>query len=184
MKPRTTRLLTAALGLAAALAVAGCDLQENADLDNGRDMFTAQCGTCHALAEAGTVAVLIPGAATFLDEPQRPPVEAMRAAGVRIAVASDLNPGSAPLGSMQLAMALAATRFGLTPVEVVHGATRHAAAALGLADRGELAIGMRADIALWDAGSAAALAYWFGVPLLSQLWISGEKVLGAGNDGD
>lgn len=135
-----------------------------------------------ALAAAGTVAVLIPGAATFLDESQRPPIAAMRRAGVRMAVASDLNPGSAPLGSMQLAMALAATRFGLTPAEALHGATRHAAAALGMADRGEVRLGQRADLALWDVEDPAALSYWFGAPLLSQLWIEGTVVDGVGSN--
>jgi imidazolonepropionase len=130
----------------------------------------------HDLAASGTVGVLIPGAATFLDEDHRPPVGAMRAAGIRIAVASDLNPGSAPLGSMQLAMALACTRFGLTPAEALHGATRSAAAALGLDDRGEIAIGMRADLALWNVDFAPALAYWFGAPLLSALWVGGRMV--------
>lgn len=130
------------------------------------------------MAEAGTVGVLIPGAATFLDEERRPPVAAMREAGVRIAVATDINPGSAPLGSMQLAMALACTRFGLTPAEALHGATRNAAAALGLDDRGEIAPGMRADLALWDVDFAPALAYWFGAPLLSRLWIDGRDVSG------
>ncbi len=128
------------------------------------------------LAEAGTVAVLIPGASTYLDEAIRPPIAEMRAAGVSMAVATDLNPGSAPLGSMQLAMALACTRFGLTPAEALHGASRHAATALGLSDRGEIARGMRADLALWDVDEPAALAYWFGVPLLSQLWIGGEVI--------
>ncbi len=128
------------------------------------------------LAAAGTIGVLIPGAATFLDEDRRPPVAAMRAAGVRIAVASDLNPGSAPLASMQLAMALACTRFGLTPAEALHGATRNAAAALGFSDRGEIAIGKRADLALWDVDFAPSLAYWFGAPLLSELLIAGRRV--------
>ena len=136
-----------------------------------------------AMAAAGTVAVLIPGASAFLDESIRPPIAAMRRAGVRMAVASDLNPGTAPLGSMQLAMALAATRFGLTPAEALHGATRHAAAALGLADRGEIAVGMRADLALWDVESAPALAYWLGVPLLHRLLIAGELVDGSHNEG-
>ena len=136
-----------------------------------------------AMAAAGTVAVLIPGASAFLDESVRPPIAAMRRAGVRMAVASDLNPGTAPLGSMQLAMALAATRFGLTPAEALHGATRHAAAALGLADRGEIAVGMRADLALWDVESAPALAYWLGVPLLHRLLIAGELVDGSHNEG-
>ena len=136
-----------------------------------------------AMAAAGTVAVLIPGASAFLDESVRPPVAAMRRAGVRMAVASDLNPGTAPLGSVQLAMALAATRFGLTPAEALHGATRHAAAALGFADRGEIAVGMRADLALWDVESPPALAYWLGVPLLHTLLIAGESVDGNRNEG-
>ena len=135
-----------------------------------------------AMAAAGTVAVLIPGASTFLDEQARPPVAAMRDAGVRMAVASDLNPGSAPVGSMQLAMALAATRFGLTPAEALHGATRNAAAALGLDDRGEIRLGQRADLAVWDVEEPAGLTYWFGVPLLAQLWIGGDLIEGVGSN--
>ncbi len=144
--------------------------------------YAASAGL-EAMAAAGTVAVLIPGAGTFLDESKRPPVAAMRRAGVRIAVASDLNPGSAPLGSMQLAMALAATRFGLNPLEALRGATRYAAAALGLSDRGAIAAGLRADLALWDVSDPAALTYWFGAPLLSRLWIEGQEVAGVGNAG-
>ena len=136
-----------------------------------------------ALAEAGTIAVVIPGAGTFLDESQRPPVAAMRAAGVRIAVATDLNPGSAPLGSLQLAMALAATRFGLTPAEALQGATRNAAAALDLDDRGEVATGLRADLAMWHTDDPAALSYWFGAPLLAQLWVGGNQVPEVGSLG-
>ena len=135
-----------------------------------------------AMAEAGVIGVLIPGAATFLDEAQRPPVAAMRAVGLRIAVATDLNPGSAPLGSMQLAMALAATRFGLTPAESLHAATRNAAAALGLDDRGEITTGKRADLAMWNLDDPAALSYWFGAPLLAQLWLGGSVVDGVGAD--
>jgi len=135
-----------------------------------------------AMAEAGVIGVLIPGAGTFLDEPHRPPVAAMRAAGLRIALATDLNPGSAPLGSMQLAMALGATRFGLTPAEALHGATRNAAAALALDDRGEIAAGKRADLAMWDLDDPAALSYWFGAPLLARLWLGGSAVDGIGAD--
>lgn len=135
-----------------------------------------------AMAEAGTVAVLIPGAGTFLDEPRRPPVAALREAGVPMAVATDLNPGSAPLGSMQLAMALAATRFGLTPAEALHGATRHAARALGLTDRGEIRVGLRADLALWDTPDPASLSYWMGAPLLRGLWIGGTSIDLYGDD--
>jgi imidazolonepropionase len=77
---------------------------------------------------------------------------------------------------MQLAMALACTRFGLTPAEALHGATRNAAAALGLDDRGEIAVGTRADLALWNVDFAPALAYWFGAPLLAALLIAGRRV--------
>lgn len=136
-----------------------------------------------AMADAGTVAVLIPGAATFLDEAKRPPLGEIRRAGVPIAVATDLNPGTAPLGSLQIAMALAASRFGLTPAEALAGATRHAAAALGLQDRGVIEVGARADIALWNLTDPAGLSYWFGAPLLRQLWIDGERVEGIGIDG-
>lgn len=135
-----------------------------------------------AMADAGTVAVLIPGAATFLDEAKRPPLGEIRRAGVPIAVATDLNPGTAPLGSLQIAMALAASRFGLTPAEALAGATRHAAAALGLQDRGVIEVGARADIALWNLTDPAGLSYWFGAPLLRQLWIDGERVEGIGID--
>lgn len=179
-----------------AAAAAGLPVRLHADQlsDLGGAALAAEYGSLSAdhlehasteglarLAEAGTVAVLIPGASTFLDEARRPPIAAMRETGVRMAVATDLNPGSAPLGSMQLAMALACTRFGLTPAEALHGASRHAATALGLADRGQIARGMRADLALWDVADAAALAYWFGAPLLAQLWIAGELVDSVGS---
>ena len=127
------------------------------------------------LAETGTVAVLIPGAATFLDEDHKPPVVAMREAGVRMAVASDLNPGTAPLASMQLAMALACSRFKLTPIEALRGATTNAAAALGADDTGRIGVGLPADLALWNVSTPAELCYWFGAELLDELWIGGQR---------
>ena len=102
-----------------------------------------------------------------------PPIAKMRRAGVRIAVSTDLNPGTAPFGSLQGAMALASARFRLTPEETLAGTTRHAAAALGLADTGTIEPGMRADLAVWDVKSPAALSYWSGAPLCAEVWING-----------
>jgi imidazolonepropionase len=116
-----------------------------------------------AMAAAGTVAVLPPGAFYFLRETKLPPVQAMRAAGIPIAVATDCNPGTAPMTSLLLAMNMACTLFCLTPLEALAGATCHAARALGLADEaGTLAVGKAADFALWDIGRPADLAYGIG----------------------
>ena len=115
-----------------------------------------------AMAAAGTVAVLLPGAFYFLRETQLPPVEALRAAGVPIAIATDHNPGSSPTLSPLLMLSMACTLFRLTPEEAVRGMTVHGARALGLADRGTLAPGQRADLAVWDLAHPAELAYWFG----------------------
>lgn len=115
-----------------------------------------------AMAAAGTVAVLLPGAFYFLRETRVPPVAALRAAGVAMAVATDCNPGSSPLTSPLLAMNMACTLFRLTPEEALAGMTRHAARALGLADRGTVAAGMRADLAVWDVAHPAELAYRIG----------------------
>ncbi len=115
-----------------------------------------------AMREAGTVATLLPGAFHFLGETKRPPVQALRDAGVPLAVATDHNPGSSPLLSLPLAIHLACVDFGLAPEEAVRGATVHAARALGLADRGRLAAGQRADFALWEHDHPRELAYWFG----------------------
>ncbi|MFN3208322.1 MAG: imidazolonepropionase [Roseovarius sp.] len=116
-----------------------------------------------ALADAGSVAVLLPGAFYTLHETQKPPVEAFRAHGVPMAVATDWNPGSSPMGSVLLAMNMACTLFGLTPAEALAGTTRYAAQALGLYDRGEIAPGMRADLAIWDVDEPSELSYRIGV---------------------
>jgi len=115
-----------------------------------------------ALARAGTVAVLLPGAFYALSETQLPPVAAMRAHGVRMAVATDCNPGTSPVTSLLLMLNMACTLFRLTPAEAIAGVTVHAARALGLADRGMLAPAQRADLALWDIAEPAELAYRMG----------------------
>jgi imidazolonepropionase len=127
-----------------------------------------------AMARAGTVAVLLPGAFHFLRETKLPPVDALRAAGVPLAVATDHNPGSSPTLSLPLMLHLACALFGLTPEEALRGATVHAARALGLADRGRIAPGQRADLAAWPLDHARELAYGFGHLRCSRLFIAGR----------
>jgi imidazolonepropionase len=127
-----------------------------------------------ALASAGTVAVLLPGAHYSLRETRKPPVEDLRAAGVPIAVATDLNPGTAPFASIRLAMNMACTLFGLTPEEALAGITRHAARALARLDRlGTLTVGKQADLLWWEIGEPAELAAQVGVNPLRQRVIRG-----------
>ncbi len=116
-----------------------------------------------AMAAAGTVAVLLPGAYYFLRDTTPPPVAALRAAGVPMAVATDCNPGTSPMTSMLLAMNMACTLWRLTPEEALAGATIHAARALGRQhDIGSLEVGKRADFALWDIARPADLSYAIG----------------------
>ena len=115
-----------------------------------------------AMRAAGTVAVLLPGAYYFLRESKLPPVQALRDAGVPIAIATDHNPGSSPVLSLLLMIHMACTLFRLTPEEAWRGVTVNAARALGLADRGTLAAGQRADFVVWDAEHPRAMAYRFG----------------------
>lgn len=123
------------------------------------------------LAKSGTVAVVLPGAFYAIREDQAPPIEAFRKHGVPMAVGTDWNPGSSPLGSLLLAMNMACTLFRLTPVEALAGTTRNAARALGLTDRGVIAPGMRADLAIWDVQSPAALSYGIGInPLHTRIF--------------
>lgn len=124
-----------------------------------------------AMAAAGTVAVILPGAFYTLRETQSPPIQALRAAGIPMAVATDLNPGSSPLASLTLAMNMACTLFRLTPEEALLGTTAHAARALGLTDRGRIAPGLRADLCVWDADHPAELAYRIGAtPLHARIF--------------
>lgn len=127
-----------------------------------------------ALARAGTVATLLPGACYQLRESRYPPVAALRAAGVPMALASDFNPGSSPLASLRLMMHMACTLFGLTPEEALLGVTRHGAQALGLADRGQVRAGYRADLVLWPMEHPAELACHFGLPAPAQIIKDGE----------
>lgn len=121
------------------------------------------------MASAGTVAVLLPGAFHVLRETQLPPLALFRQYGVPMAVATDCNPGTSPLQSLRLAMSLACTHFRLTPEEALRGATVHAAKALGLTDRGRLAVGQRADLALWNIRHPSELCYWLAGDLLQTL---------------
>lgn len=122
-----------------------------------------------ALARAGTVAVLLPGAFYTLRERQAPPVTALREAGVRIALATDCNPGTSPLTSLLLTMNMAATLFGMTVDECIAGTTREAARALGLLDKtGTLKQGKSADLAIWDVEQPAELMYRLGFNSLYQ----------------
>jgi imidazolonepropionase len=115
-----------------------------------------------AMAAAGTVAVLLPGAFYFLRETRLPPVEALRRHRVPMAVATDCNPGTSPCTSLLLMLNMACTLFRLTPEEALAGVTRHAARALGLHDRGVIAAGLRADFVLWDVQQPAQLSYALG----------------------
>ena len=128
-----------------------------------------------AMAAAGTVAVLLPGAFHVLRETKLPPLELFRAHGVPMAIATDCNPGTSPLLSLRQAMQLACTHFRLTPEDALRGATMHAARAVGLADRGLLRVGLRADLALWRVRHPAELCYWLGGDLLYASWVAGHR---------
>jgi imidazolonepropionase len=128
-----------------------------------------------AMAEAGVVAVLLPGAFLMLRETTPPPIDLFRRHGAAMAVATDCNPGTSPVASMTAAISLACVQFRLTPAEALAGATRHAARALGLADRvGTLEAGKAADLAVWDVERPAELAYWLGKPLLNRRYVAGR----------
>lgn len=139
--------------------------------------YTSAAGV-RALAASGTVAVLLPGAFLNLRETRLPPIEALRASGVPLAVATDCNPGTSPVCSLQAAMHLATSLFRLTPEETLAGTTRNAARALGLGDRGILEIGKRADLAIWDIEHPAELCYWLGLNPLHTLLVAGEQRTG------
>lgn len=129
-----------------------------------------------AMAEAGTVAVLLPGAFHVLRETRLPPIADFRAHGVAMAVATDCNPGTSPLLSLRHAMQLACTHFRLTPEEALRGATVNAARALGLDDRGVLRAGLRADFVRWRVREPAALCYWLGGWLADGVYAGGVRV--------
>jgi len=150
--------------LAAEYGALSCDHLEHLSEDGVR-----------AMAAAATVAVLLPGAFYFLRETQRPPVDALRAAGVPMAIATDHNPGSSPTLSLLLMVHMACTLFGLTPEEALRGATVNAARALGLPDRGTLASGQRADFVVWDLEHPNELAYWLGRNACRRVVVGGQE---------
>jgi imidazolonepropionase len=120
------------------------------------------------MAKSGTVAVLLPGAYYFIRETQKPPVEAFRQAGTKMALATDNNPGTSPLTSLLLTMNMGATLFRLTVDECIAGVTREAARALGiLAETGTIEVGKHADLAIWDVQRPAELVYRIG---FNPLW--------------
>lgn len=129
-----------------------------------------------AMAAAGTVAVLLPGAFHVLRETRLPPIDAFREAGVPMALATDCNPGTSPVLSLRQAMQLACTHFRLTPLEALRGTTVHAARALGLDDRGALRPGLRADFVRWRVREPAALCYWLGGALVESVHCGGRRV--------
>jgi imidazolonepropionase len=124
-----------------------------------------------AMAAAGSVAVILPGAFYTLRETREPPVNLLRSMNIPMAVATDFNPGSSPMTSLTLAMNMACTLFRLTPAEALAGTTTHAARALGLPDRGRIAPGLLADLAIWDTDHPADLSYRIGAtPLFARMF--------------
>ena len=129
-----------------------------------------------AMSSAGTVAVLLPGAFYALRETKLPPIALLREHAVPMAIATDCNPGTSPLLSLRLAAGMACTLFRLTPEEALRGITVNAARALGLHDRGTLAVGQRADLVVWNARRPAELCYWIGGSLARKIYVAGEAV--------
>ena len=130
-----------------------------------------------AMAVAGTVAVLLPGAFYSLRETKLPPITLLRQHGVPMAVATDCNPGTSPLQSLRQAMQLSCTHFRLTPVEALRGATVHGARALGLHDRGVLRTGLRADFVRWHIRHPSELCYWLGGNLVDAVHAGGVRLI-------
>jgi imidazolonepropionase len=150
--------------LAASFGALSCDHLEHA----------SEAGI-RAMAASGTVAVLLPGAFYFLRETKLPPVDALRAAGVPIAIATDHNPGSSPTLSPLLMLNMACTLFRLTPEEALRGMTVNGARALGLHDRGTLAAAQRADFAIWPVEHPNELVHGFGQHPAVRVVVGGEE---------
>lgn len=155
--------LTGASSLAAEFGALSCDHLEHLDEDGAR-----------AMARAGSVAVLLPGACYFLRETLRPPLALLREHGVAMAVSSDLNPGTSPVASLLTSLHMAVTLFGLTPEEALLGVTYNAARAIGREDLGRLAVGCRADLTIWNLRDPAFLAYQLGGLRPDAIYIEGR----------
>ncbi len=138
--------------------------------------YTSDSGI-RAMAAAGTVAVILPAAFYVLRETRLPPIDTLRAHGVPMAVASDVNPGTSPVLSLRLAMNMACTLFRFTPEEALRGTTVNAARALGLSDRGALAAGQRADFVIWNIDHPAELSYWIGGDLMQASYANGARLV-------
>jgi imidazolonepropionase len=139
--------------------------------------FLSESGV-KAMAQADMTAVLLPGAFYFIRETQLPPIELLRKYNVAMAIATDANPGSSPIHSIQLMLNMACTLFRLTPVEALQGVTCNAAKALGISEHsGSLKIGFDADLAIWDIKQPAELCYQFGVNPLTTLIKQGKRVI-------
>ena len=133
--------------------------------------YTDEAGAM-AMAKAGTVAVILPGAFYYLRETQKPPIGYFRKHGVSMAVSTDANPGSSPILSLRLAMNMACILFGLTVDEAMLGVTRHAAKALGRSDIGVLKVGAQCNLAIWDTTAPGALVYEMGLsPLYARVFL-------------
>ena len=137
-----------------------------------------------AIKQAGSVAVLLPGAFYYLNETQKPPIDALRKHGVPMAVATDLNPGSSPVASLLTAMNMSSVLFGLTPEEALKGATVNAAKALGLNTKGVIAENMDADLCLWDVEHPSELVYAINQHRPEMTFVGGESVGGKSLGGE
>lgn len=157
----------------------GAGLAARLDARSADHLEFASAEGIQAMADAGTAAVLLPGAYHVLRQRTSPPVPLMRGSGVPMVVATDLNPGTSPVVSPLLAMSLACTHFRLTPEEALAGMTREAAPVLGYDDRGRLEPGMRADVALWAMDEPAELCYWLGANPCRGVVSGGRVVTGA-----
>lgn len=127
------------------------------------------------LADSGTVAVLLPGAFYYLRETQLPPVNSLRHHNVPIAIATDLNPGSSPIASILTTMNMACVLFGLTPEESLRGVTAHAAKALNLENKGQIAVGLDADLCLWDIEHPCEFSYGINQIRPTRKWVAGNE---------